>query len=136
MRFDLLTGFAAFFGLSMFAVFAHENEPPAPIKAEKPAITFSLMDLGGTIRTLEQNDRRHVRAFVFVSTECPVSKGYIQTLNELYAAHAKPEHAVEFYGVVSDATSLRVGLLVVPLAGLAIAAAAAVLSGRRRPVRS
>ena len=39
-------------------------------------------------------------------------------------------------GLIADATSLRVGLLVVPVAGLAIAAAAGVLSGRRRPVRS
>ncbi|WP_235892596.1 MFS transporter [Mycolicibacterium hodleri] len=39
-------------------------------------------------------------------------------------------------GVVADATSLRVGLLIVPVAGLAIAAAAGVLSGRRPPARS
>jgi MFS family permease len=39
-------------------------------------------------------------------------------------------------GVIADATSLRVGLLIVPVAGLAIAAAAGVLSERRRPVRS
>ena len=39
-------------------------------------------------------------------------------------------------GMIADATSLRVGLLVVPVAGLAIIAASGVLSGRRRPVRS
>ena len=39
-------------------------------------------------------------------------------------------------GVVADATSLRVGLLVVPLAGLAVVASAGVLSGRRAPTRS
>jgi hypothetical protein len=38
-------------------------------------------------------------------------------------------------GLIADATSLRVGLLVVPAAGLAAAAAAGVLSGRRQPVR-
>ncbi|MEU0499197.1 MFS transporter [Mycobacterium sp. NPDC006124] len=38
-------------------------------------------------------------------------------------------------GIVSDATSLRIGLLIVPVAGLAIAAAAGVLSGRRQPAR-
>lgn len=36
-------------------------------------------------------------------------------------------------GIIADATSLRFGLLVVPVAGLAIAAAAGVLSGKRRP---
>jgi MFS family permease len=39
-------------------------------------------------------------------------------------------------GMIADATSLRFGLLIVPVAGLAIAAAAGVLSGRRQPVRS
>jgi Major Facilitator Superfamily len=39
-------------------------------------------------------------------------------------------------GLIADATSLRFGLLIVPVAGLAIAAAAGVLSGRRRPIRS
>ena len=39
-------------------------------------------------------------------------------------------------GMIADATSLRVGLLVVPLAGLAVIAASSVLSGRRPPARS
>ena len=39
-------------------------------------------------------------------------------------------------GVVADATSLRVGLLTVPAAGLVVFVLAGALSGRRRPVRS
>jgi MFS family permease len=39
-------------------------------------------------------------------------------------------------GAVADATSLRIGLLVVPAAGLAVVAAAVALSGRRQPSRS
>jgi fucose permease len=39
-------------------------------------------------------------------------------------------------GMIADATSLRVGLLVVPAAGIAIVMAAGVLSGRRQTVRS
>ena len=39
-------------------------------------------------------------------------------------------------GAVSDATSLRVGLVVVPIAGLIVVAAAGVFSARRRPTRS
>jgi hypothetical protein len=39
-------------------------------------------------------------------------------------------------GMIADATSLRFGLLVVPVAGLTIAATAAALSGRRRPAQS
>jgi MFS family permease len=39
-------------------------------------------------------------------------------------------------GVVADATSLRVGLLSVPIAGVAVIALAGALSGRRLPARS
>jgi hypothetical protein len=39
-------------------------------------------------------------------------------------------------GMISDATSLRVGLVLVPVAGVVVIAAAGVLSGRRRPTRS
>jgi hypothetical protein len=39
-------------------------------------------------------------------------------------------------GVVADATDLRAGLVIVPITGLAIAAAAGVLSGRSQPTRS
>lgn len=72
-----------------------------------PPITFSLMDLGGTIHTLEQNDARRVRVFVFLSTDCPVSNGYLQTLNRLYGGVAKPDSVVELFGVVSDPTVTR-----------------------------
>jgi MFS family permease len=39
-------------------------------------------------------------------------------------------------GVIADATSLRVGLLSVPVAGLVVMALAGALSARRRPARS
>jgi hypothetical protein len=39
-------------------------------------------------------------------------------------------------GVVADATSLRVGLLSVPVAGIAVIALSGALSGRRLPSRS
>jgi hypothetical protein len=78
-----------------------------PVPEQVPAITFSMMDLGGTIHTLEQNDARRVRAFVFLSTDCPVSNGYLPTLNRLHATHAKPNSGVELFGVVSDPTVTR-----------------------------
>ena len=39
-------------------------------------------------------------------------------------------------GLIADATSLRVGLLVVPVAGLVVMPLAGALSARRRPSRS
>ncbi len=83
------------------------DEKPGHNLAQAPAITFSLMDLNGTIHSLEQNANRRVRAFVFVSTECPISNGYIKTLNELHAMIAKSGKVAEFFGVVSDPTVTR-----------------------------
>jgi len=71
---------------------------------EKPAITFSLLDLNGKTHSLDQNDAKRVRAFVFLSTECPVANGYLKTLNEL---NTKFPNRLEFYGVVSDPSVTR-----------------------------
>jgi len=107
MRAALMCGLAVSVGLSVLAAHAQTDEKFQPTKAQAPAITFSLMDLNGTIHSLEQNDSRRVRAFVFVSTECPVSNGYIKTLNELHTKIAKSGKAAEFFGVVSDPTVTR-----------------------------
>jgi len=107
MRAALMCGLAVSVGLSVLAAHAQTDEKFQPTKAQTPAITFSLMDLNGTIHSLEQNDSRRVRAFVFVSTECPVSNGYIKTLNELHTKIAKSGKAAEFFGVVSDPTVTR-----------------------------
>jgi hypothetical protein len=70
-----------------------------------PAIAFSLLDLKGATHPLDQNDGRRIRAYVFLSTQCPVSNGYIQTLNALHARFlAMP---VDLFGVVSDASVTR-----------------------------
>ena len=109
MRAVLMCGLAVSVGLSVLAAHAQADQKSEPTKAQAPApaITFSLMDLNGTIHSLEQNDSRRVRGFVFVSTECPVSNGYIKTLNELHSKIAKSEKEAEFFGVVSDPTVTR-----------------------------
>jgi hypothetical protein len=94
-------------GLSVQAGYAQTDDKFEQTKAKAPAITFSLIDMNGTIHSLEQNDSKRVRAFVFVSTECPISNGYIKTLNEIQAIIAKSEKAAEFFGVVSDPTVTR-----------------------------
>lgn len=73
-------------------------------EVQKPAIPFSLIDLSGKSQTLDQNDAKRVRAFVFLSTECPVANGYLKTLNEL---NTKFPNRLEFYGVVSDPSVTR-----------------------------
>lgn len=81
---------------------AEDRSTPKPAV---PAITFSLLDLKGATHPLDQNDGRRIRAYVFLSTHCPVSNGYIQTLNALHARF--PEKPVDLFGVVSDASVTR-----------------------------
>lgn len=107
MRTVLILGFAVSVGLAV-APYAHPDTKAKAKVVETPAITFSLMDLNGTIQSLEQNDSRQVRAFIFVSTECPISNGYIKTLNDLYTANAKSGKGTQFFAVVSDPTVTRI----------------------------
>ena len=107
MRAAWMCGFAVSVGLSVLSIYAQTDEKSEPKQGHAPAITFSLMDLKGTIHGLEQNDSRQIRAFVFLSTECPVSNGYIKALNELSAKFAMSGKAVEYFGVVSDPTVSR-----------------------------
>lgn len=81
---------------------AEDRSTPKPAV---PAITFSLLDLKGATHPLDQNDGRRVRTYVFLSTHCPVSNDYIQTLNALHARF--PEKPVDLFGVVSDASVTR-----------------------------
>jgi len=67
-----------------------------------------LLDLSGRIVPLEQNDRRLVRVFVFLSTECPVSRSYMPELNRLANGWARADSRVELFGVWNDATVGRV----------------------------
>lgn len=69
------------------------------------AITEPLLDLDGRIHPLGQNDEQSIRVFVFLSTECPVSNSYLQTLNQLRDAFAGKN--VKLFGVVTDATVTR-----------------------------
>jgi len=85
--------------------FTQADDQPQTKKAEVPAITFSLLDLGGTTHNLDQNDGKRFRAFVFVSPECPISNGYLKTLNDLH--HKFSGKSVELFGVVADPTVTR-----------------------------
>lgn len=72
-------------------------------KIKRP--TTPLIDLNGTIHELGQNDSRQTRVFVFLSTECPVSNSYMETLNKV---HQRFEgDTVRLFGVVTDSTVKR-----------------------------
>ena len=65
---------------------------------------FDLQALDGQQHVLSQNDKLVSRAFIFLSTTCPVSNSYITELNRLSKTLPK---GVELYGVVSDPNTTR-----------------------------
>ncbi|HEV7278904.1 MAG TPA: redoxin domain-containing protein [Pirellulaceae bacterium] len=81
---------------------AAANVPNAEIR---PAIDFALVDLAGNGRDLRLNDRARVRAYVFLSTECPIANSYLPTLNRLH--EALDAERVDLFGVLSDRSVTR-----------------------------
>ncbi|MEM8944241.1 MAG: redoxin domain-containing protein, partial [Planctomycetota bacterium] len=70
------------------------------------ALAVPLMDLQGSVHQLERTDRGSIRVIVFLSTECPVSNGYLQTLNRL-REQTRAEQ-VQIFGVLTDLSVTRV----------------------------
>ena len=66
---------------------------------EKPNLQFDLIDLSGKIHSPGQNERGVPRAYVFLSTTCPIANSYTAELNRL-ADEFKGR--VEFFGVLSE----------------------------------
>jgi hypothetical protein len=67
-------------------------------------ISFDLQSLDGQSYALSQNDKQVHRAFVFLSTTCPISNTSLQELNRIHNAVPK---GVELYGVLSDLNTTR-----------------------------
>lgn len=77
---------------------------PAGHTSEPIRIAFDLQSLDGNSHALSQNDKRVYRAFVFLSTTCPISNTSLQELNRIQAALPK---GVELYGVLSATNTTR-----------------------------
>lgn len=65
---------------------------------------FDVQRLDGQFCGLEQNDRHRIRAFVFLSTTCPISNAAIPELNRI-SKHLP--NNTELYAVVSDRSVSR-----------------------------
>ena len=65
---------------------------------------FDAQSLDGKLYSLSDNDKQVNRAFVFLSTSCPISNSYISELNRL--TQALPP-GVELFGVLSEPTTSR-----------------------------
>lgn len=73
--------------------------------AKEVAAGFNAIDLDGQLHRFGQGNGTHSVALVFLSTECPVSNGYLPRLQKL-ARRCKSREA-KFYGVISDPSVTR-----------------------------
>jgi mono/diheme cytochrome c family protein len=67
---------------------------------------LQILDVAGTIHELGDTDGLAGTVFVFISSECPISRKYVPELNRLSDAAA--EKRLAFYAVLSDASISRV----------------------------
>jgi hypothetical protein len=65
---------------------------------------FDAKSLDGKLYTLSDNDKQINRAFVFLSTTCPIANSYVVELNRLHKA--LPPN-VELFGIVSETSTTR-----------------------------
>jgi hypothetical protein len=63
------------------------------------------VDLKGRLRCPGEKSDTEAMVFVFLSTQCPISNGYLPQLNELSTRFTR--RGVEFYGVISDPAVTR-----------------------------
>ena len=66
---------------------------------------LTMLDARGTRHPLTANPQQRGTVFVFLSSECPISRQYIPELNRL--AKAADSNKIVFYGVLSDASVTR-----------------------------
>lgn len=99
---------SAFFLLCVVATMVSLLGAGRVVQAEEsPKLGFSLTDLGGRIHRLEPSSEVQAWAIVFLSTECPIARGYVPTFNRLAEDARKPGSGVTFLGVLSDPTVSR-----------------------------
>jgi hypothetical protein len=83
----------------------------AGLLADEPASVdisaLKILDVNGVKHALEANSRRTGTVFVFMSSECPISRQYVPELNRLHHAAASAAGEVGFYGIISDPTLNR-----------------------------
>jgi len=84
----------------------------APVGIRKPAKSepsrpsrLNGIDLDGKLHRLGHGRNEAVVAVVFLSTECPISNGYVPVLNQLVRRFSRQK--VEFYGVIAESTVTR-----------------------------
>ncbi len=76
-----------------------QTQPRSPHKRLKG------VDLAGRQHCLGENSDTKAVVILFLSTQCPISNGYLPALNELSSTYRR--RGVDFYGVISDPSVTR-----------------------------
>ena len=91
----------------MFPDLRGADEPPPAPSATPLRLDFSVLDTAGIPHSLRTHPERVGLVMVFLSTECPIAKGYVPELNRQFAALEEAKSRVEFFGVISDRSVTR-----------------------------
>jgi peroxiredoxin len=70
--------------------------------AKSPRLDFSVLDTAGVPHSLRITPERTVLVVVFLSTECPIARGYVPELNRQFSTLEEAKQPVAFFGVISD----------------------------------
>ncbi len=101
MRFRLtLATVGLLFALGEAAIAAGHAASAAPQKVDLGEC--AMLDVHGARQTLAAAPQQAASVFVFLSSECPISREYVPELNRL--AKAAEAKKIRFYGVLSDAS--------------------------------
>lgn len=83
-----------------------DGPPPPPADAKIPAARFlCALDTTGQAHFVGNGEGYRAAVLVFMTTECPMSREYVPTLNKLAAA--QKDQPVKFYGVITDPSCTR-----------------------------
>jgi thiol-disulfide isomerase/thioredoxin/mono/diheme cytochrome c family protein len=93
--------------LAAGSAIAADRATPAPPKVDLSEL--AMLDVHGAKQSLAIAPQEKASVFVFMSSDCPISRQYVPELNRLVkAADAKK---IRFYGVLSDASVTRADAL-------------------------
>jgi len=83
-----------------------DGPPPPPADAKvSPARFLCALDTTGQAHFVGNGEGYRAAVLVFMTTECPISREYVPTLNKLAAA--QKDQPVKFYGVITDPSCTR-----------------------------
>ncbi len=93
--------------IGVFRGLRGDDDAEVADSAKSPRLDFAVLDTAGVPHSLRINPERAGLVLVFLSTECPIARGYVPELNRQFSSLEEAKRRVEFLGVVSDRSITR-----------------------------